>query len=602
MKTSYIRYGIISILTIFFSHKSISQSCATQMMNNPSITDDRVCDNDTTGNISIIDLTTGSFLGMTGGLYPGGTNQMPAVHETEGISLSDQILPLDESGNVDLDNGKIVFASIGMSNCAQYTQHFHNEASASPLKNPDVTLLNLALGGKDIDALLFGNYFNVVDTILSSGSRSNGVPIDRLQVQVVWFLQATLVSRIDPDEGTAHIGVVEDKFLQAFIRLKQEFPNLKQIYCSGRSYGGYNPPGRGNPEPYAYYTNWAFKKLVDRQVNGDLALNSADVPWIAWAGHIWADGTKASSDGHAWDCDDFVCDGVHPAVYGKQKVTDILMNFFTTDPTSEWFRETSTCVIGDPCDDNDPTTINDVFDNNCVCAGHPSNSNCTLLNQHGLQFSFEFGFNNWSQRTSESLDWIRYSGATPSPQTGPLAAIDGSHYIYVEADGGNNSRAILQSPCIEIGSAESITLSLAVHMYGQDVHRLRLAVKPLGVNLSNKLTLLGDQGNDWVTHQIDLTPYAGQSIYLLIEGTTGTGVEGDIAIDDIRLNYCNADLFLEDTISESGLYQASDFVSSEASLSTSLDVTFRAEQYIELLQHFEVSTGSLFIAEIGACL
>lgn len=592
---------IVSFIFLVFN-KSISQTCANQM-NNHGFTDERVCENDTTDQTSIIDLTNGTFLGMTGGLYPGGTNQMPTDHQSNGIDLSDQILPLDESGNVDLDHGKIVFASIGMSNCARFTQHFHAEANASPELNPDVTLLNLAIGGKDIDALLTGNYFAIVDTILSSGSRSDDIPIDRRQVQAVWFLQATHISGIDPNEGTSHIDLVEDKFLQAFIRLKQEFPNLKQIYCSGRSYGGYNAVGTGNPEPYAYYTNWAFKKLVDRQVNGDPLLNQNDVPWIAWAGHIWADGTKASSDGHTWECDDFICDGTHPSILGKQKVTPILMDFFTTDPTAEWFRETSdpTCTVGDPCDDGDSNTTDDEYDVNCLCVGTPSNSACAVLGQQGLQFTFESGLDNWTQRTNDGTDWIRQTGETATPQTGPLTATNGSYYIYLEADDGQNMRAVLESPCIDIGTAETVFLSFASHMQGQDVNRLRVAVQPAGMNLQPKLSVLGDQGADWVTHQIDMTAYVGQSVQILIEGTTGNGAEGDIAVDDIRLNYCNANEFVNDDINTSGILQASDFISSDALISSS-ELTFRAEHYIDLVQHFEVSQGSLFIAEIGACL
>jgi len=564
---------IYPILLIIFVNDLSAQTCANQMMNNPDVIDLRVCENDTTDFIPIIDLTNGSFAGMTGGLYPGGTNEMPQVHKQLGIDLSNQILPLDTFGNVDLESGKIVFASIGMSNCMQYFQYFLPFAESSPLKDDKVLPLNLAIGGKDINALLTGNYFGVVDTILSSGSRSMGVPIHRLQVQAIWFLQATLSRSIDSLEQINHIDIVEEKFLDAFILLKQEFPNLRQIFCSGRDYGGYNPVGRGNPEPYAYYTNWAFKKLIDRQINGDPMLNSSSFPWIAWADYIWANGTSVSSDGYSWECDDQVCDGVHPSQSGKAKVANKLLTFFETDPTTAWFRE----------------------------SGNPNT--CLELADQGIKNSFENSLESWSQRSTELLDWKIQTGHTPSQNTGPSTAMDGEYYLYIESDEGFNNRAILESNCIELSMAENIYLSLGAHMFGTNINRLRVAIKVIDSGaLINQLTIQGEQGNEWIMHQIDITDFAGQTIQVVIEGKTGNGVKGDIGIDNIRLNYCNPTAILNDDIVESGLYQASETIYSNADISTSLDVIYRAEQSIHLLDNFEVSHGTLFLVEIGACL
>lgn len=601
-------FGLASIITSFLFLLAVhiqSQTCEAQMMNDPSIVDERNCENDTTGNLSIIDMTGATFLGMQGGLYPGGTNQMPVSHQQIGIDLSDQFQPLDSSGNIDSINGKIVFASIGMSNAFRYSQHFFNEASASPLTNPDVFPLNLSIGGKDINAFLFGNYLTVMDTILSAGSRSNEEQIFKSQIQAIWFLQATHINNIDSTEGTDHILIMEDKFLQAFIILKQEFPNLKQIFCSGRDYGGYSAPSRGNPEPYAYYTSWAFKKLIDRQINGDPALNNASVPWLAWANHIWADGTKASSDGFFWECEDFVCDGVHPSIHGKIKVTDKLLTFFNNDPTTAWFRQTNppSCTIGDPCDDNDPNTIDDEYDANCICSGNPIVNNCEPLSVFGVHHSFEIGLEPWTQRSSDDLDWTINSGATPTNATGPTEAKDGSFYMYLEADGGINQRAVLESQCFTLEDADATFLSLAVHMDGDDINRIGIAVQQEDSgSLHPLLTIIGEQGPDWMTHQIDLSEYVSEPIHLLIQGITGLGSTGDIAIDDIRINYCNPLEIVGNDISASGLIQASDHIIANSLINAANDMTFRAEQYVELIENFEVSSGAVFIAQIGACL
>jgi lysophospholipase L1-like esterase len=44
------------------------------------------------------------------------------------------------------------------------------------------------------------------------------------------------------------------------------------------------------------------------------------------------------SDGLAWLWEDLLSDGVHPESSGRQKVAEMLLDFFSTDPlTSTWF-------------------------------------------------------------------------------------------------------------------------------------------------------------------------------------------------------------------------------------------------------------------------
>lgn len=52
---------------------------------------------------------------------------------------------------------------------------------------------------------------------------------------------------------------------------------------------------------------------------------------------------------------------------------------------------------------------------------------------------FETGIGSWSQGTGDDFDWTRRSGSTPSSNTGPSAASQGSFYIYVEASAPNNT-------------------------------------------------------------------------------------------------------------------------------------------------------------------
>src|SRR5688572_3346151 len=94
--------------------------------------------------VPLSDLRTDTYLGFQGGLYPNGSNSMPASHRAAGINKALRVRPVDTSGNPD-PNGKYVMLSIGMSNttqefcaassgqCAAYS--FMGKAAADPQVN-----------------------------------------------------------------------------------------------------------------------------------------------------------------------------------------------------------------------------------------------------------------------------------------------------------------------------------------------------------------------------------------------------------------------------------------------------------------------------------
>lgn len=298
----------------------------------------QVCSNDSTGYIPISDLGSTLFNGKAGGLYGNGFNSMPVQHKQNGIQLSYEIRPLDWVGNFD-PNGKIGFLSMGMSNANLFFKGFRDSSVAYADLNNKLVMVNGATGGYDIDLMLdtTSQYW----TILNQKMNMAGISI--FQVQVIWFMQAKHISGIPANEGIEHITIMENKFLNAFTLFKRKFPNLKQIFCSGRDYGGYSQLGSGNPEPYAYYTNWSFRNLVERQINADSNLSyqgiDSKIVWLGWANHVWADGKNQRLDGFNWLCPEHVqTDGVHPNSAGVSKVASLLFNFFKNDSTTLWFR------------------------------------------------------------------------------------------------------------------------------------------------------------------------------------------------------------------------------------------------------------------------
>ncbi|MGA8763009.1 MAG: choice-of-anchor D domain-containing protein, partial [Candidatus Sulfotelmatobacter sp.] len=61
------------------------------------------------------DLGTGSYQGVEGGLYPGGSNTPPTTTETAAVTAAQGIQPRDADGTIDTVNGKYVFMSVGVS-------------------------------------------------------------------------------------------------------------------------------------------------------------------------------------------------------------------------------------------------------------------------------------------------------------------------------------------------------------------------------------------------------------------------------------------------------------------------------------------------------
>lgn len=294
------------------------------------------CSRTSVGYPPINDLGAGAWRGAQGGLYPNGSNQRPVAHNTAGLAIAQQIKPLGTSGAVDTAVGKIAWLSVGMSNTTQETQAFIPMTDTFANKNPKLKLVDGAQGGQDIDIIMHDTaaFWNNINTRLQQSG------LTPAQVQIVWFKEA---EKGPTDTAFAtYPDALKAKFKTAMQIIKAKFPNTKLCYLTSRIYAGY-ASSLLNREPYAYYSGWSVKRLIEDQINGDTALAysgaNARVPWLAWGPYPWADGTTPRSDGLTWICpDDYISDGTHPSTLGRQKIADMLMQFFTTDVTTmPWF-------------------------------------------------------------------------------------------------------------------------------------------------------------------------------------------------------------------------------------------------------------------------
>ena len=287
------------------------------------------------GYTPLTDLGTGTYQGFEGGLYCEGSNARPSAHEAAGVALAQAVGPLDAGGSPS-PAGRYVFVSIGMSNTTQEFSTFVPMANAEPGKDPRLVVVDCAQGGQAADA--WADPANAVWPTLDARLAAAGVT--PAQVVTAWVkLAEKSPSAAFPQDALA----LANDMAATLRNLKAHCPNVAMAYLSSRIYAGY-ATSTLNPEPYAYQTGFAVKKLILDQISGDTTLNydagkgAVLAPWIAWGPYLWADGTTPRGDGLAWACSDLVSDGTHPSATGRAKVAQMLLDFVKTDTTaSPWF-------------------------------------------------------------------------------------------------------------------------------------------------------------------------------------------------------------------------------------------------------------------------
>ncbi|MFK7785042.1 MAG: choice-of-anchor J domain-containing protein, partial [Crocinitomicaceae bacterium] len=114
-----------------------------------------------------------------------------------------------------------------------------------------------------------------------------------------------------------------------------------------------------------------------------------------------------------------------------------------------------------------------------------------------------------------------------------------STYAYMESSSPNypSKTAILNSPCFDLSGQNGANLSFAYHMYGSSMGTLNLQVSTNGgSSWSTVWNMSGDQGDQWLTANVDLSAYAGGTIQLRFSGTTASSYRSDMAVDDISIS------------------------------------------------------------------
>jgi hypothetical protein len=268
-----------------------------------------------TGLVPLTDMGKRKYRGYRGGLYPSGTNRPTKAYLRKGTEAAKRVRPI---------NGKIVLLSIGMSNASVEFAAFKRTADRDPQKNSSLVIVDGAQDGFDSRrARSQPVFWENIDQRLSEAD------VSPEQVQAVWLKESVAgEQRRFPKDAR---GLQSD--LRAILRIMRvRYPNVKLVYLSSRTYGGYAITGL-NPEPAAYDSAYAVRGIIQERIRGKIK-----GPWLFWGPYLWTDGMAGRNDGLVWSCDDVEDDGTHPSRSGIQKVVNMLTTFFKTDPTAKrWY-------------------------------------------------------------------------------------------------------------------------------------------------------------------------------------------------------------------------------------------------------------------------
>ena len=326
--------------------------------------------NDWSALVPITELTA-PYKGEDGGLYGNGQNDPPAAHRAAHLKETEHIVPRNPQGEPAAD-GKIGFITIGFSNPSIESEDFKRHADADPQKSPSVIIVNGCIGGRsavmwawdgaDIlpraEQARLDREMDLVqlpkgkragsglekDTWPILAERIEAAGLSPLQVQVAWLKHVEANPR-PLGEFPAHARALQADITAILQIARHRYPNLRVVYLSSRTFGGWSGRVSGSPEPFAYESGFGTRWVVQSQIRGDPQLNfdpargDVKAPLVLWGPYLWAQGNSPRKlDGLTWTLNDVRADQLHPNESGCRKTTTLLLNFFkTNEGASRWF-------------------------------------------------------------------------------------------------------------------------------------------------------------------------------------------------------------------------------------------------------------------------
>ncbi|ELT88550.1 hypothetical protein CAPTEDRAFT_184991 [Capitella teleta] len=161
-------------------------------------------------------------------------------------------------------------------------------------------------------------------------------------------------------------------------------------------------------------------------------------------------------------------------------------------------------------------------------------------------------FCGMTQSSDDSFDWSMGSGPTPSEETGPDRAYDGSYYIFIEASSprrsgdsakydttvshillttGFPSRIFVPN----LDRSGDMCVEFRYNMYGFHIGTLRLITRNSFNDETTEWEMIGEQGNQWTEQRVTLTDVQRSDLIGFV-GIRADEYSGDISLDNVRIS------------------------------------------------------------------
>ncbi|XP_076026619.1 enteropeptidase [Genypterus blacodes] len=220
---------------------------------------------------------------------------------------------------------------------------------------------------------------------------------------------------------------------------------------------------------------------------------------------------------------------LYEGIGAERRLTAVLSG--STPPGSVWLLADQSTV---------EFSSNDFNNLSGFSATYRAANTSNLSNEQKLTCSFEPGMCLWRQQEEDDGDWIRTFGPTFPPLTGPsvdhtLGNASGFYVVTALSPGQWEKSFRLHSLCLT-PSSQAMCLQFWYHMFGDDVHSLKVLV--VGFSHSNVSVTVafnkdGNFGDVWNYGQISLN--VTEEAMIVFEAVKRGGMRNDVALDDIRL-------------------------------------------------------------------
>ena len=291
--------------------------------------------------VALTDLGTGTYFGITGGLYPGGLNYPTLQYKRDLKNFAAAIRPLNNIGAVDSTVGKIVLISLGGSTAGHMMRALKLKTKNDTSTNTFLKLIDCSDGHGTGSFQSIANPNDPYWTLVFDAISTNTATPEQVQVIYVESEDSSQVISFP-----ARPYAVKNDIEAAMRACKMKFKNLKLVYFLGRTTtfsDTHDLKQTTNREPCPYYNGWATKLAIEDQINGvpgtEYKGANAVAPLLTWGWYQWADGTNIPrQDGFTWQDSDTV-DGLHATDVGEDTLSERFKNFLLTDKfASIWYK------------------------------------------------------------------------------------------------------------------------------------------------------------------------------------------------------------------------------------------------------------------------